>query len=66
MKTLLPKPYKLRCPRCGATKIVSIKNFSISTFILRHCDDCGAMMEKCDFNFFDKMLGKDQRGQPDD
>ena len=56
-----PKPYKIRCPKCGATKIITIRDLTIDKYILHHCDKCSAKMEKCDFDFFDKMLGKDSK-----
>lgn len=63
MPKLPPKPYKLKCPKCGFKKIITEDDMAGSNFLLHHCDKCAALMEKTEFNFFEKMLGKDLRRQ---
>jgi DNA-directed RNA polymerase subunit RPC12/RpoP len=56
---IAPKPYKLKCPNCGFSKIVKIKSDLLSPTDLINmsdkCPKCSAKMEKKELNIFDKI-----------
>ena len=55
-----PKPYKLVCPKCGFTKIVTPKSDALSPKDLVAmspvCSKCGEQMEKEKLNPIDTIL----------
>ncbi len=57
---IAPKPYKLKCTKCGYTKIVKIKSdaldgkdiLAMSTI----CPKCQGAMHRIEMNFLEKTL----------
>ena len=51
------KPYKLKCPKCGYSKVVAPKSDVINPMdLLSTCQKCGLSMQKVELSILDKVL----------
>jgi len=51
-----PKPFKLRCSKCGYKKIIRPKSDVLNPVnLLSVCPKCNDMMTKEELNFLDKL-----------
>lgn len=52
MNGFVPRPQKLKCPKCGKTEITTagcVPNFQT-------CPKCGTLMKPCAMNMLDKII----------
>ena len=52
-----PKPYKLKCPKCGYSKVVAPKSDVVDlrdSFVI--CPKCNEMMERKELSALDNIL----------
>ncbi len=55
-----PRPFKVKCPKCGKTKIIAPKSDALlGCEFSPICEKCNVPMQRCKFDFFDKLLGRD-------
>jgi Zn finger protein HypA/HybF involved in hydrogenase expression len=52
-----PKPYKLKCTKCGYTKIIKPKSDVLPSLdFITTCPKCRGKVVKCDLNLVDKII----------
>ena len=54
---IAPAPYKLKCPKCGYTKVVALKSDVLNFAEMNNiCPRCNTEMEVIELNLFDRLL----------
>jgi Zn finger protein HypA/HybF involved in hydrogenase expression len=57
---IAPKPYKLKCQKCGYSKIVKIKSDALTPMdilvMTTTCSKCKAEMERVEMGILDKLF----------
>jgi len=57
---IAPEPYKLKCPKCGHSKIVNLKSDAIKgkdiLAMSTICPKCNGKMERVSMGIFDKLF----------
>jgi len=52
-----PKPYKLKCPKCGYSYIHKPKSDAIDAFPPIVCPKCNTKLERVKMNMLDELFG---------
>lgn len=52
MSGFIPRPQKLKCPKCGKTEITTVG--CVPNF--QSCSKCGTLMKPCAMGLLDKII----------
>jgi len=59
---IAPKPYKLKCQKCGYSKIVKLKSDCLSVEdvikMSTTCPKCNSKMDRVEMSFLEKALNR--------
>jgi len=54
-----PPPFKLKCPKCGYSKIVRPKSDALNPMeMIGYCPKCNTELERKELNFLDNIINK--------